>query len=247
MKVHPSVKEDVRQVQGLIPPSRTVIVICENPSTSSAGLRRTNRLGHHPTPAPTAMRLRDATGSRGCGTHQGSGTGDAVDLRPTPVPASESDASRSGCRNRTGEDPPNGTTRWSRPAARQAPRVTLTYIYGISQTRAAEALSHRRRRLPARERRPEADVIALRDYIDANFRSKVTSAGGRRRRSGAKVEIRCWGIRHRRGLPVQGPAHPPTRTRKEQPQRPWLYGKEGCETVTATRPSSILTVHDLGF
>ncbi|MFI0431858.1 MAG: 30S ribosomal protein S13 [Candidatus Nanopelagicales bacterium] len=95
--------------------------------------------------------------------------------------------------------------------------VALTYIYGIGQTRAAEALAATG--VDGTQRVsdvPEADVIALREYIDVNFKVE----GDLRREVAAdirrKVEIGCYqGLRHRRGLPVRGQrTHTNARTRK---------------------------------
>ena len=62
----------------------------------------------------------------------------------------------------------------------------------------------------------EDQVIALRDYIEANYRVE----GDLRREVAAdirrKVEIGCYqGLRHRKGLPVRGQrTHTNARTRK---------------------------------
>jgi len=95
--------------------------------------------------------------------------------------------------------------------------VALTYIYGVGRTRAAEALAATGVDGNQRVRDvPEVDVIALRDYIDANFKVE----GDLRREVAAdirrKVEIGCYqGLRHRRGLPVRGQrTHTNARTRK---------------------------------
>ena len=75
--------------------------------------------------------------------------------------------------------------------------VALTYIYGVGRTRAQEALE-------ATDMQ-ESDLVALRDYIEGNFKVE----GDLRREVAAdirrKVEIGCYqGLRHRRGLPVHG-------------------------------------------
>jgi small subunit ribosomal protein S13 len=95
--------------------------------------------------------------------------------------------------------------------------VALTYIYGVGRTRAAEALAATGVDGNQRVRDvPEADVIALREYIDANYQVE----GDLRREVAAdirrKVEIGSYqGIRHRRGLPVRGQrTHTNARTRK---------------------------------
>ncbi|MEO3787062.1 30S ribosomal protein S13 [Actinocorallia sp. B10E7] len=84
--------------------------------------------------------------------------------------------------------------------------VALTYIFGIGRTRALETLKatgvdgnmwvHQL---------TDAELIPLRDYIDANFKIE----GDLRREVQAdirrKIEIGCYqGIRHRKGLPVHG-------------------------------------------
>ncbi|MCU0299769.1 MAG: 30S ribosomal protein S13 [Candidatus Nanopelagicales bacterium] len=95
--------------------------------------------------------------------------------------------------------------------------IGLTYIFGVGRSRAKEALAatgvdgHTRVRDLS-----EADVIALRDYIEANYQTE----GDLRREVQAdirrKVEIGSYqGIRHRRGLPVRGQrTHTNARTRK---------------------------------
>ena len=84
--------------------------------------------------------------------------------------------------------------------------VALTYIYGVGRTRAKQTLeatgiSPDLRALDL----TDADIVALRDFIDGNYKVE----GDLRREVAAdirrKVEIGCYeGIRHRRGLPVHG-------------------------------------------
>lgn len=95
--------------------------------------------------------------------------------------------------------------------------VALTYIYGIGQSRAVQMLAATGVDGDQRVRdMPESDVIALRDYIDGEFKVE----GDLRREVAAdirrKVEIGSYqGIRHRRGLPVRGQrTHTNARTRK---------------------------------
>lgn len=84
--------------------------------------------------------------------------------------------------------------------------VALTYIYGIGRTRAAETLAATGISPDLRVRElGDAEIVALRDYIEANYRTE----GDLRREVAAdirrKVEIGSYqGIRHRRGLPVHG-------------------------------------------
>jgi small subunit ribosomal protein S13 len=84
--------------------------------------------------------------------------------------------------------------------------VALTYIYGVGRTRAMEALTATGVSPDLRVRdMGDAELVALRDYIDANFKVE----GDLRREVAAdirrKVEIGSYeGLRHRRGLPVRG-------------------------------------------
>ncbi len=95
--------------------------------------------------------------------------------------------------------------------------IALTAIYGVGRSRSRQALE-------ATDVDPnqrvsdvsEADLIKLRDYIDANFQ---TEGDLRREVQGdirRKVEIGSYqGIRHRRGMPVRGQrTHTNARTRK---------------------------------
>ncbi len=95
--------------------------------------------------------------------------------------------------------------------------IGLTYIFGVGRSRAQLALSATGVDPNTRVRDlTDADVIALRDYIEANFQTE----GDLRREVQAdirrKVEIGSYqGIRHRRGLPVRGQrTHTNARTRK---------------------------------
>jgi small subunit ribosomal protein S13 len=84
--------------------------------------------------------------------------------------------------------------------------IALTYIYGIGRTRASETLAAASVDPGKRVKDlTDEELVALRDYIEANYRSE----GDLRREIAAdirrKVEIGCYqGIRHRRGLPVRG-------------------------------------------
>ena len=95
--------------------------------------------------------------------------------------------------------------------------IGLTYIFGVGRSRAQQALAATGIDPNIRVRDlSEADVIALRDYIEAHFQTE----GDLRREVQAdirrKVEIGSYqGIRHRRGLPVRGQrTHTNARTRK---------------------------------
>ena len=76
--------------------------------------------------------------------------------------------------------------------------VALTYIYGVGRTRSLKTLAETGISGDIRVKDLTDDqLIALRDYIEGNFKVE----GDLRR----KVEIGSYqGIRHRRGLPVHG-------------------------------------------
>ncbi len=84
--------------------------------------------------------------------------------------------------------------------------VALTYIYGIGRTRSKEMLAATGISPDLRVKdTTEEDLVALRQYIDANFEVE----GDLRREVQAdirrKIEIGSYqGMRHRRGLPVRG-------------------------------------------
>jgi len=84
--------------------------------------------------------------------------------------------------------------------------VALTYIYGVGRTRAKETLAATGISGDVRVKDlGDNEVVALRDYLEANYKLE----GDLRREVAAdirrKVEIGCYqGLRHRRGLPVRG-------------------------------------------
>jgi len=84
--------------------------------------------------------------------------------------------------------------------------VALTYIYGVGRTRALATLKETGISGDIRVKDLTDDqLVALRDYIEGNFKVE----GDLRREVAAdirrKVEIGCYeGLRHRRGLPVRG-------------------------------------------
>jgi small subunit ribosomal protein S13 len=84
--------------------------------------------------------------------------------------------------------------------------VALTYIYGVGPTRAKATLTATGISPDLRTKDlSDEDLVALRDYIDANYKVE----GDLRREVAAdirrKIEIGCYqGVRHRRGLPVHG-------------------------------------------
>jgi len=84
--------------------------------------------------------------------------------------------------------------------------VALTYIYGMGRTRARQTLEATGLSEDMRVHQlGDDELVRLRDWIDANYKVE----GDLRREVQAdirrKVEIGCYqGIRHRRGLPVNG-------------------------------------------
>ena len=84
--------------------------------------------------------------------------------------------------------------------------VALTYIFGIGRTRAAETLESTGVSPDIRVKDvSDDDLLKLREWIEANYKIE----GDLRRETAAdirrKVEIGCYeGLRHRRGLPVNG-------------------------------------------
>ncbi len=84
--------------------------------------------------------------------------------------------------------------------------IALTYIYGVGRTRATETLTATGISPDVRVKDlNDAQLVALRDYLEGNFKLE----GDLRREVAAdirrKVEIGCYqGLRHRRGLPVRG-------------------------------------------
>jgi small subunit ribosomal protein S13 len=84
--------------------------------------------------------------------------------------------------------------------------VALTYIFGVGRTRSHQTLAATGISPDLRVRDlTDDDLVALRDYLEGNYRLE----GDLRREVAAdirrKVEIGCYeGLRHRRGLPVRG-------------------------------------------
>jgi small subunit ribosomal protein S13 len=84
--------------------------------------------------------------------------------------------------------------------------IALTYIFGVGRTRALQTLAETGIDGNIRVKDLSDDqLVALRDYIEANFKVE----GDLRREVAAdirrKIEIGSYeGIRHRRGLPVRG-------------------------------------------
>ena len=84
--------------------------------------------------------------------------------------------------------------------------VALTYVFGIGRTLSQLTLAETGINPNTRVRDlSEEELVAIREYVDNNFKTE----GDLRREVQAdirrKVEIGCYqGLRHRRGLPVRG-------------------------------------------
>ena len=106
--------------------------------------------------------------------------------------------------------------------------IGLTYIYGIGDSQARAAL----RETGVDKDRPvrdltEDEVRKLRDYIDQN----LTVEGDLRRERSQNVkrlmEIGCYrGLRHRRGLPVNGQRTKTNARTRKGPKRMQVAGKK---------------------
>ena len=102
------------------------------------------------------------------------------------------------------------------PTAKRVP-ISLQYIHGIGPMFAeqiCEAISiDRAKRV---NQLTDAEVLAIREYIDANF----TVEGDLRRETSMNIkrlmDLGCYrGLRHRKGLPTRGQrTHTNARTRK---------------------------------
>jgi small subunit ribosomal protein S13 len=116
--------------------------------------------------------------------------------------------------------------------------IALTYIYGVGRTRAKQTLEATGVSPDLRARDlSDDDLVKLRDYIDANYRVE----GDLRREVAAdirrKVEIGCYqGVRHRRGLPVNG-QRTKTNARTRKGPKKTIAGKKraGKKEVSAYR------------
>ena len=105
--------------------------------------------------------------------------------------------------------------------------VALTYIYGVGRTSALKTLSDTGIDGNIRVKDLTDDqLVALRDYIEANYKVE----GDLRREVAAdirrKVEIGSYeGLRHRRGLPVHG-QRTKTNARSSKGPRKTIAGKK---------------------
>ena len=119
--------------------------------------------------------------------------------------------------------------------------VALTYIYGVGRTRALETLTETGISGDIRVKDLTDDqLIALRDYIEGNYKVE----GDLRREVAAdirrKVEIGCYeGIRHRRGLPVRGQRTKTNARTRKGPKRT-VAGKKKARKARGQRATQEL-------
>ncbi len=95
--------------------------------------------------------------------------------------------------------------------------VSLTYLYGIGNTKAAEICEATKIDSTTRVKDlTDAEVAELRSYIEDNFKIEGDLRREVNQNIKRKMEIGCYqGLRHRRGLPVRGQrTHTNARTRK---------------------------------
>jgi len=84
--------------------------------------------------------------------------------------------------------------------------IGLTYIYGIGRTRAKEILAATNVSPDQRiQDLSESDLAALREFINKNYKLEGDLRRETQMNIKRLIEIGCYrGLRHRRGLPVNG-------------------------------------------
>ena len=106
--------------------------------------------------------------------------------------------------------------------------IGLRYIYGIGPTKSVEICVNARVDPATRVRDlTDEEVVRIRDWIGANYRVEGDLRREVNQHIKRKIEIGSYqGIRHRRGLPVNGQrTHTNARTRKG-PKRQTIAGKK---------------------
>jgi small subunit ribosomal protein S13 len=96
-------------------------------------------------------------------------------------------------------------------------QIALTYIYGVGQSKAIETCLGARVDPSTRVRDlTDEEVVRIRDWVGGNYRVEGDLRREVNQNIKRKVEIGCYqGLRHRRGLPVNGQrTHTNARTRK---------------------------------
>jgi small subunit ribosomal protein S13 len=105
--------------------------------------------------------------------------------------------------------------------------IGLTYIHGIGRSRSQQILDATDISYDTKVRDlTDAEVVAIRNFIDNNYRVEGDLRRETSQNIKRKIEIGSYqGIRHRRGLPVRGQrTHTNARTRKGR--RPPVAGKK---------------------
>jgi small subunit ribosomal protein S13 len=95
--------------------------------------------------------------------------------------------------------------------------IALTYIYGVGRSKALETCEAAQVDAGTRVRDlTDEEVVRIRDWIGSNYRVEGDLRREVNQNVKRKVEIGCYqGLRHRRGLPVNGQrTHTNARTRK---------------------------------
>ena len=105
--------------------------------------------------------------------------------------------------------------------------IGLTYIHGIGLSRSQQMLEAVEVNSDTKVRDlTDAEVVAIRNFIDSNYRVEGDLRREVSQNIKRKIEIGSYqGLRHRRGLPVRGQrTHTNARTRKGR--RPPVAGKK---------------------
>jgi small subunit ribosomal protein S13 len=95
--------------------------------------------------------------------------------------------------------------------------IALTYIYGVGRSKAVETCEGARVDAGTRVRDlTDEEVVRIRDWVGSNYQVEGDLRRDVNQNIKRKVEIGCYqGLRHRRGLPVNGQrTHTNARTRK---------------------------------
>lgn len=95
--------------------------------------------------------------------------------------------------------------------------IALTYIYGIGRTKAMDTCVGSRVSPGTKVRDlTDDEIVRIRDWISASYRVEGDLRRETNQNIKRKVDIGCYqGLRHRRGLPVNGQrTHTNARTRK---------------------------------
>ena len=113
------------------------------------------------------------------------------------------------------------------PTGKRVP-IALTYITGIGPHIAeliCEAVGiDRTRRV---NELSDAEVLAIREHIDANYTVEGDLRRERRQNVSRLMEIGCYrGVRHRRGLPVRGQNTKTNARTRKGPKRMSIAGKK---------------------